>query len=150
MLTFNYRYQIYPDATQEKMIQEWMDICRGAYNYGLREIKDWCDSRKCLIDRCSLEKEYILPASAKFPNEISQPNNLPRAKKEWTRLALVPSQVLQQVIKQLASICLMEGLVNLEPLSNMCAGGEENSLPKSMLVELLSNVPNVAVKSKKA
>jgi transposase len=101
MLTFNYRYQIYPDATQEKMIQEWMDICRGAYNYGLREIKDWCDSRKCLIDRCSLEKEYILPASAKFPNEINQLNNLPRAKKEWTRLALVPSQVLQQVIKQL-------------------------------------------------
>jgi putative transposase len=101
MLTFNYRYQIYPDATQEKTIFEWMEICRGAYNYGLREIKDWCDSRKCLVDRCSLEKEYILPAETRFPNEINQLNNLPKAKKEWTHLSLVPSQVLQQVIKQL-------------------------------------------------
>jgi putative transposase len=101
MLTLNYRYQIYPDAIQEKTILSWMDICRGAYNYGLREIKDWCDSRKCLVDRCSLEKEYILPAETRFPNEINQLNNLPRAKKEWAHLSLVPSQVLQQVIKQL-------------------------------------------------
>jgi transposase len=101
MLTFNYRYRIYPDAIQEATILSWMDICRGAYNYGLREIKDWCDSRKCLVDRCSLEKKYILPAETRFPNEINQLNNLPKAKKEWTNLSLVPSQVLQQVIKQL-------------------------------------------------
>jgi putative transposase len=83
------------------MLIEWMDICRGAYNYALREIKDWCDSRKCLIDRCSLEKEYILSPELKFPNEIQQLNNLPRAKKEFSRLSEVPSQVLQQTIKQL-------------------------------------------------
>ncbi|MCA1993925.1 MAG: transposase, partial [Coleofasciculus sp. S288] len=73
----------------------------SAYNYALREIKDWCDSRKCPIDRCSLEKEYILPANTKFPNEIYQLNNLPRAKKEFPQLSEVPSQVLQQAIKQL-------------------------------------------------
>jgi len=78
-----------------------MDICRGAYNYALREIKDWCDSRKCLIDRCSLEKEYILSPERKFPGEIQQLNNLPKAKKEFPRLSEVPSQVLQQAIKQL-------------------------------------------------
>jgi putative transposase len=78
-----------------------MDICRSAYNYALREIKDWCDSRKCLIDRCSLEKEYILSPELKFPNEIQQLNNLPRAKKEFPKLSEVPSQVLQQTIKQL-------------------------------------------------
>jgi putative transposase len=101
MLTLNYRYRIYPDAAQEQKLLEWMDICRGAYNYALLQIKDWCNSRKCLIDRCSLEKEYIVPADTKFPNEINQLNNLPKAKKEFPRLKKVPSQVLQQAIKQL-------------------------------------------------
>jgi putative transposase len=101
MLTLTHRYRIYPDATQEQQFVEWMDICRGAYNYALREIKDWCDSRKCLVDRCSLEKEYILSGELKFPGEIQQLNNLPKAKKEFPRLSEVPSQVLQQAIKQL-------------------------------------------------
>jgi len=78
-----------------------MEICRGAFNYALSQIKDWCDSRKCLVDKCSLEKEYILPADLKFPNEVYQLNNLPKAKKEFPRLSEVPSQVLQQTIKQL-------------------------------------------------
>ncbi len=78
-----------------------MEICRSAYNYALRQIKDWCDSRKCLIDRCSIEKEYILSPEVKFPNEIQQLNNLPKAKKEFPKLGEVPSQVLQQAIKQL-------------------------------------------------
>jgi putative transposase len=101
MLTLTHRYRIYPDVAQEQQLIEWMEICRGAFNYALREIKDWCDSRKCLVDRCSLEKEYILPGALKFPGEIQQLNNLPRAKKEFPRLGEVPSQVLQQAIKQL-------------------------------------------------
>ncbi len=101
MLTLTYRYRIYPDAIQEQMLLEWMEICRRAYNYALREIKDWCNSRKCSIDRCSLEQEYILPADLKFPGEVQQLNNLPRAKKEFPKLGEVPSQVLQQAVKQL-------------------------------------------------
>ncbi|MGB3403928.1 MAG: transposase [Microcoleaceae cyanobacterium] len=101
MLTMNYRYRIYPDVAQEQRLMKWMDICRSAYNYALPEIKDWCDSRKCLADRCSLEKEYIIPVDTKFPGEIQQLNNLPKAKKEFPRLREVPSQVLQQAIKQL-------------------------------------------------
>jgi putative transposase len=101
MLTLTHRYRIYPDNTQEQQLIEWMELCRRAYNYALREIKDWCDSRKCLVDRCSLSKEYILPVEVKFPGEIQQLNNLPRAKKEFPRLGEVPSQVLQQTIKQL-------------------------------------------------
>ncbi len=101
MLTLTHRYRIYPDSTQEPTLIEWMEICRGAFNYALREIKDWCDSRKCLIDRCSLEKEYILSPDVKFPGEIYQLNNLPKAKKEFPKLCEVPSQVLQQAIKQL-------------------------------------------------
>jgi putative transposase len=80
---------------------EWMEVCRNAYNYALREIKDWCDSRKCPIDRCSLEREYIVPADLKFPSVCYQLNSLPLAKKQFPRLTLVPSQVLQQAIKQL-------------------------------------------------
>lgn len=101
MITLNYRYRIYPDAIQQQMLSEWMEICRVAYNYALREIKDWCDSRKCAIDRCSLEREYILPALLKFPTEVNQLNSLPKAKKEFPRLGEAPSQVLQQAIKQL-------------------------------------------------
>jgi putative transposase len=101
MLTLNYRYRIYPDAAQQAMLFEWLETCRNAYNYGLREMKDWCNSRKCLIDRCSIEQEYILPADLTFPGEVQQLNALPRAKKEFPRLGEVPSQVLQQAIKQL-------------------------------------------------
>ncbi len=101
MLTLTYCYRIYPDVIQEQMLLEWMEICRSAYNYALREIKDWCNSRKCSVDRCSIEQEYILPADLKFPGEVQQLNNLPRAKKEFPKLGEVPSQVLQQGIKQL-------------------------------------------------
>ncbi|WP_414587125.1 RNA-guided endonuclease InsQ/TnpB family protein [Scytonema sp. PCC 10023] len=101
MLTLNYRYQLYPNTAQEQTLIEWMEICRGAYNHALAQIKDWCNSRKCLIDRCSLEKEYILPADLKFPGEVYQLNNLPKAKKEFPKLQEVPSQVLQQAIKRL-------------------------------------------------
>ncbi len=101
MLTLNYCYRIYPDAVQEEILIEWMDICRSAYNYALREIKDWCNSKKCLIDRCAIDKEYIIPADTKFPSEVLQLNNLPKAKKEFPRLKKIPSQVLQQTIKQL-------------------------------------------------
>lgn len=101
MLTLTHRYRIYPDTAQQSTLTEWMETCRSAFNYALREIKDWCNSRKCLLDRCSLEREYILPAGLKFPGEIQQLNALPHAKKEFPRLGEVPSQVLQQVIKQL-------------------------------------------------
>jgi putative transposase len=101
MLTLTCRYRIYPDAIQEQVLLEWMETCRRAYNYALREIKDWCNSRKCAIDRCSLEQEYILPADLKFPGEVQQLNNLPRAKKEFPKLAEVPSQTLQHAVKQL-------------------------------------------------
>ena len=97
----NYRYRIYPNIAQEQSLFEWMDICRVAYNYGLREIKDWCNSRKCLVDRCSISHEYIIAANAPFPSEVKQLNALPGAKKVFPRLSEVPSQVLQQALKQL-------------------------------------------------
>ncbi|WP_442922722.1 RNA-guided endonuclease InsQ/TnpB family protein [Microcoleus sp. Aus8_D1] len=97
----NYRYRVYPNTAQKQLLKEWMDTCRVAYNYGLREIKDWCNSRSCMVDRCSISHEYIMPADSPFPSEVKQLNALPSAKKVFPRLGEVPSQVLQQALKQL-------------------------------------------------
>ena len=101
MLTLNYAYRIYPDAIQEPLLQEWLETCRQVYNYALRELKDWLASRKSLSDRCSLEKEYIIPADAPFPSYQAQQDVLPKAKKNFPYLAQAPSQVLQTTVRRL-------------------------------------------------
>ncbi len=100
-LTLNYCYRIYPDSKQQAMLCEWLEICRQSYNYALRELKDWIASRKCPIDRCSLESEYIMSAGYPFPTYHQQQNQLPKAKKKYPDLALVPSQVLQTNVRRL-------------------------------------------------
>ena len=101
MLTMNYTYRIYPDATQQTELSAWLETCRGVYNYSLRELKDWIASRKCPRDRCSWEKEYIIPAHEPFPSYHRQQNNLPKAKKQFPYLGKVHSQVLQTTIRRL-------------------------------------------------
>ena len=101
MLTLNYTYRIYPNAIQESLLQEWLETCRQVYNFSLRELKDWLVSRKSLSDRCSLEKEYVIPANAPFPSYQSQQDALPKAKKNFPRLKQAPSQVLQTTVRRL-------------------------------------------------
>ena len=101
ILVLNYTYRIYPSGSQEQLLNDWLETCRVSYNYALRELKDWIASRKCPMDRCSLEKEYIMPADYPFPGYQQQQNNLPSAKKKFPRLAEVPSQVLQTNIRRL-------------------------------------------------
>ncbi len=100
-MILNYVYRIYPDARQEELLLEWLEICRKSYNYSLRELKDYIGSRKCAIDRCSLVSEYIIPADYPFPGYHQQQNNLPQAKKVFPELKAVPSQVLQTNIRRL-------------------------------------------------
>ncbi|MDJ0744352.1 MAG: transposase [Xenococcaceae cyanobacterium MO_167.B27] len=100
-LTLNYTYRLYPDHSQVELLNEWLETCRISYNYALRELKDWIASRKCPIDRCSLESEYIMSADYPFPGYHQQQNNLPAAKKKFPLLAAVPSQVLQTNIRRL-------------------------------------------------
>ncbi len=100
-LVINYRYRIYPDVRQEQMMLEWLEISRKVYNYALREIKDWVSSRKCSLDYCSLESEYIIRCDQPFPTYYNQQNALPKAKKEFPRLGEAPSQVLQTTIRRL-------------------------------------------------
>ncbi|HEY9850104.1 MAG TPA: transposase [Leptolyngbyaceae cyanobacterium] len=100
-LIMNYCYRIYPDVNQEQTMLHWLEISRKVYNYALREIKDWVNSRKCSLDYCSLEKEYIIPADKPFPTYYAQQNALPKAKKEFPLLGEAPSQVLQTTIRRL-------------------------------------------------
>jgi transposase len=62
----NYTYRIYPDLHQSAMMLEWLETSRQVYNRALRELKEWINSRKCWVDRCSIEREYIIPADVPF------------------------------------------------------------------------------------
>jgi putative transposase len=101
MLTMNYTYRIYPNLHQSARMLEWLETSRQVYNRALRELKDWINSRKCWADRCSLEREYIVPADAPFPSYHRQQNDLPKLKESWTALKNVHSQVLQTTIRRL-------------------------------------------------
>ncbi len=97
----NFNYRIYPDAIQQQLMLDWLETCRKVYNYSLRELKDWLASRKCLVDRCSLRQEYIIPADTPLPSYQRQQDQLPFAKKENPELALLHSQVLQTTVRRL-------------------------------------------------
>ena len=101
MLNLNYAYRIYPDVSQEKELLDWLEICRGVYNYALRERKEWMNSRKCKVNACSLHCEYIIPADQPFPDYYKQKKALTQAKKEYPSLKRVQSQVLQEVMGRL-------------------------------------------------
>lgn len=53
------------------------------------------------MDRCSIEREYIIPADTLFPSYHRQQNDLPKLKESWTELGAVHSQVLQTTIRRL-------------------------------------------------
>lgn len=101
MLTITYQYALKPTQQQVEIMTEWLNICRGVWNYALAERKDWYGSRSCRIDACSIRSEYIIPADAPRPNFALQCKALTEVKKTKPWLKTVQSQVLQQVLKQL-------------------------------------------------
>jgi putative transposase len=103
MFHMNYRYRIYPDFEQEQQMLNWLETCRKVYNHAVRERKDWINSRKCQIDRCSLQSEYIIPADAPYPNYYAQKKALTAAKTDFPLIKSVHSQVLQDVIARVDS-----------------------------------------------
>ena len=101
MISLNYQYKLKVTKSQASTIDAWLDVCKTVYNFALRERKDWVKSRKCPIDRCSIESEYIISADAVRPTYANQCKSLGRAKKEFPRLKIPQSQVLQQTLKTL-------------------------------------------------
>ena len=80
-ITMNYQYAIYPSQEQEAMMLTWLETCRRLYNRCLTCLKDWINSRKCSLDRCSIEKEYVMSADIPFPNYLEQKRQLTQWKK---------------------------------------------------------------------
>ncbi|AFZ46590.1 transposase IS891/IS1136/IS1341 family [Cyanobacterium stanieri PCC 7202] len=98
MINLNFEYRIYPEPLQEQTLLDWLFVCKKVYNYCLAERKDWIKSRKSWVDRCSLNREYIIPADAKYPDYYHQKRQLTEAKKTNPELKAVQSQVLQEVV----------------------------------------------------
>ncbi len=101
MLTLTYEFKLKPTKQQIPEIETILTVCRKVWNYALRERKDWIQSRKCRVDACSLEYEYILKADEAFPNYRVQAKRLTEAKKTIPNLKTVNAQVLQQVLRTL-------------------------------------------------
>lgn len=96
-----YSYRIYPDASQEATMLNWLEQCRRVYNYALLERKDWMNSRRCQVNACSISREYIIPAGTPYPNYYAQKRNLTEARKVFPELDTVHSQVLQEALARL-------------------------------------------------
>ena len=59
LITLTYQYKIKPNPGQIKQFDQYLNICRSVYNYAHAERKDWLNSRKSKVDRCSIVSEYI-------------------------------------------------------------------------------------------
>lgn len=101
MITFAYRYKIKPTRAAIKQFEQYLSICRSVYNFAHAERKAWIESRKCQVDRCSINTEYIIPADKPFPSYNIQAKALTEAKKNLPHLKLVNAQCLQQVLRRL-------------------------------------------------
>ncbi len=101
MLTMNYTYRIYPTASQQKLMLDWLETCRRLYNRCLRDIKDWINSRQCSLYSCSLDREYMMSPDIPFPNYLEQKRQLTQWKKTNPWYKAVHSQVTQDVVKRL-------------------------------------------------
>ncbi|WP_293129907.1 transposase [Okeania sp. SIO3I5] len=101
MLTLTYEFKLIPSQEQIAIIEDMLAVCRRVSNYALRERKDWINSRKCAVNCCSLNQEYIIPADAPYPNYNRQAASLTKAKKTNPELRRTNAQVLQQVLKNL-------------------------------------------------
>ena len=101
MIVYTYRYKIKPTKQQRAQFEQYLNICRSVYNFAHAERKAYLESRKCKVDCCSINYEYILPAEATFPSYNNQAKALTEAKKKLPYLKLVNAQTLQQVLKRL-------------------------------------------------
>ena len=101
MITYAYRYKIKPTQSQIRQFEQYLSICKSVYNFAHAERKAWIESRKCQIDRCSIQSEYIISAEKPFPNYNIQAKALTEAKKKLPHLKLVNAQSLQQVLRRL-------------------------------------------------
>ena len=97
----NYQFRIKPTTEQQELMLGWMETCRRLYNRCLRDLKDWLNSRKCSLDSCSINREYIMSPDIPFPSYLEQKRQLTQWKKNNPWLKEVHSQVTQDCVKRL-------------------------------------------------
>lgn len=101
MITRTYEFKLKPTTKQVSLFESWLISCRKVYNYALVERKAWVNSRKCEINACSIEREYIIPADTKRPTYLTQCKALTQARKDFEELGSVHVHVLQHTLKRL-------------------------------------------------
>ena len=101
MLTRTYEFKLKPTTEQVSIFESWLIACRKVYNYALAERKAWVNSRKCEINACNIQQEYIIPADTKRPTFANQCKALTKARKDFEELGNVHVHVLQETLKRL-------------------------------------------------
>ncbi|MEO1670333.1 MAG: transposase, partial [Cyanobacteria bacterium J06631_2] len=61
----------------------------------------WINSRKCEVNACSIQKEYIIPVDTKRPTFATQCKALTLARKDFKELGDAHVHVLQETLKRL-------------------------------------------------
>lgn len=101
MLALTYEFKLKPTKSQAAEMDDILETCRRVWNYALAERKDWINSRRCLLNACSLRAEYIIPADAPYPSFKLQCKALTQARQVNPNLKGVNAQALQQVLRRL-------------------------------------------------
>ncbi|MEO0013387.1 MAG: hypothetical protein RLZZ535_1776, partial [Cyanobacteriota bacterium] len=101
MITRTYEFKLKPTARQVSIFESWLIACRKVYNYALAERKAWVNSRKCEVNACSIQQEYIIAADTKRPTFATQCKALTQARKDFEELGLAHVHVLQETLKRL-------------------------------------------------
>jgi putative transposase len=101
MLTLTYEYRLVPTPEQVATIEQTLIVCRKVWNFALRERKDWSSSRKCAVNACSIQREFIIPAMQPYPGYHQQAKALTSSKQDNEELKNINAQVLQQVLRTL-------------------------------------------------
>lgn len=101
MFNITYEYRIYPTDVQGTTMETWLKTCKRVHNYALTERRNWIRSRKCQVNACSIQREYIYPMETEKPTYYGQKRNLTAARKKNPDLKAVHSQVLQDEIGRL-------------------------------------------------
>ncbi|MGB5710366.1 MAG: helix-turn-helix domain-containing protein, partial [Waterburya sp.] len=89
MITLTHEYKLEPTPEQIDSIENTLKVCRSVWNFALGLRKDWCKSRKSVINACSIEREYIMSVEEPFPNYHVAAKQLTEAKKQndWLKSA---------------------------------------------------------------
>ena len=97
MFNLTLEFKVKPTATQIAVFEDSLEQCPKVYNSGLKDCKNWYNSRQCQINSCSKNSEYIIPADGSLPTYSSQCKALTTYRKISPALLRVNVALLQQM-----------------------------------------------------